>query len=144
MIRILKIVLLPTASTKTLDYAMLFFRIAISLELIIVHGLKKVGIGGISEVVPNPFGIPQFLNETLAIAANLLFPQLIIVGLFTRYATIPILAVTLTGYFIVHGNDPLLVRDIPFMFSLGYGLIAIVGPGKYSLDHYFFSKIARK
>ncbi|TCC89228.1 DoxX family protein [Pedobacter frigiditerrae] len=133
-----KNLLLPITSTKTMDFCMLFFRIAISLELIFVHGLKKIGINGLPETVPNPFNMPQSLNEIIAIAANLFFPQLIIMGLFTRLSTLPILAVTLTGYFIVHGNDSLLERDIPFMFSLGYLMIAFAGPGRYSLDHYFF------
>ncbi len=117
---------------------MLLFRIAISLELVIVHGFKKLGPGGVAEIIPNPFGLPQNLNEIIAIAANLFFPQLIIMGLFTRISTLPILAVTLTGYFVVHGHASLLERDIPFMFSLGYIMIAFMGPGKYSLDHYFF------
>ncbi|MBC6110916.1 DoxX family protein [Pedobacter fastidiosus] len=139
-----KILSFRGTSKRTMDFCMLFYRIAISLELIIVHGLKKIGIGGVAEVVPNPFGIPQNLNEILAITANLLLPQLIIIGLFTRFATLPILAVTLTGYFVVHGNDPLIVRDVPFMFSLGYLLIAVVGPGRFSLDHYFFRSVSNK
>ena len=139
MLKFLKTTLLSNTSTKTMDFCLLFFRIAISTELIIVHGLKKIGIGSIAEVVPNPFGIPERINEVFAIAANIFFPQLVIMGLFTRLATLPILAVTLTGYFVVHGGDPLPERDIPFMFSLGYLMIAFAGPGKYSLDHYFFN-----
>jgi putative oxidoreductase len=38
----------------------------------------------------------------------------------------------------VHANDPLAVKDVPYMYSLAFALIAILGAGKYSLDHYFF------
>lgn len=143
MIKFFKTLLRSSPSTKTIDFCLLFFRIAISLELIVVHGLKKIGIGSIAEVVPNPFNMPESLNEIIAIAANLFFPQLIIMGSFTRLSTLPILAVTLTGYFVVHGHDSLLERDIPFMFSIGYLVIAFAGPGKYSLDHYFFNNKKR-
>ena len=105
------------------------------------HGMKKIGIGTTNaEVVPNPFHLPEDINQIMALAANLLFPFFIIIGWCTRWATLPILAVTLTGYFIVHGNDSLLMRDIPFMYSLSFLLIFCLGPGKYSIDKMFQSK----
>lgn len=122
-------------SFLSFDYGMLFFRISMSVQLMVVHGFKKIGIGsGIAETVPNPFHFAEGFNQAFAIAANLIFPVFIICGWFTRFASIPILAVTLTGYFVVHGNDPLLERDIPFMYSIAFLLVAICGPGKYSID----------
>jgi putative oxidoreductase len=106
------------------------------MEMILVHGLKKLGLtGGDAEVVPNPLHLPEAFNQLFATAANLVFPLFVIVGLFTRIAILPIIAVPLTGYFIVHGHDPLLVRDVPFMYSLSYLLVLLLGPGKYSIDY---------
>ncbi len=106
-----------------------------SLELIIVHGLKKLPGGSVpAEVVPNPLGFPDQLNYLLALAANLVFPLFIISGFLTRLACLPVLAVTLTGYFIVHGHDSLLERDTPFIYSMVFLLIAFIGPGKFSVD----------
>ncbi|OYQ32081.1 DoxX family protein [Flavobacterium cyanobacteriorum] len=120
------------------DVAMLLFRVAVSVQLIVVHGLKKIGVGtGIAETVPNPFGLPEALNQYFAIASNLVFPLFVIIGLFTRLACLPVLAVTLSGYFVVHWNDPLLVKDVPFMYSLCFLFIAAVGGGRYSVDAYF-------
>lgn len=123
------------------DTTLFFFRIIVSAQLIIVHGLKKIGVGtGVPETVPNPFHFPDWFNDSFAISANLIFPLFIIVGFYTRIAAIPILAVTLSGYFVVHWNDPLLVSDVPFMYSLSFLLIAFSGAGKYSLDHYLRTK----
>lgn len=123
------------AGSKLNNVALLFFRIIVSLELIIVHGLKKLGIGvAIPEIVPNPLGLPDTLNYIFATSANILFPICIILGIFTRLSALPVLAVTLTGYFVVHGGDSLIERDIPFMYSICFLLILFVGPGKYSLD----------
>lgn len=123
------------------DTTILFFRIFVALQLMVVHGLKKIGIGtGVAETVPNPFNFPNWFNDSFAIAANLIFPIFIIFGFYTRLATIPILAVTLSGYFIVHWNDPLLISDIPFMYSLAFLLIAFLGAGKHSLDHLLRNK----
>jgi len=127
--------------TKLNNIVLLFFRIAISFELIYAHGLKKIGIGtALAEVVPNPLGMPEALNQAFATAANLIMPIFIILGLMTRIATLPILAVTLTGYFVLHFNDPILVKDVPLVYSLCFLLIFFTGAGKYSLDHYIIDK----
>ena len=127
--------------TKLNDIAVLFFRIAISCELFYAHGLKKLGVGtAMVEVVPNPLGLPEVLNQTFATTANLLMPLFIILGLMTRIATLPILAVTLTGYFVLHFNDPVLVKDVPLIYSLCFLLICFTGAGKYSLDYYITRK----
>ncbi|KGD66985.1 DoxX family protein [Flavobacterium aquatile] len=123
------------------NFTLLLFRVAISAELIVAHGLKKLGIGVTSaEIVPNPFGLPEVLNQVFATSANIIMPLFIVVGLFTRLATLPILAVTLTGYFILHFNDTIAIKDVPFMYSVSFILIALLGPGKYSLDNYFTKK----
>ena len=122
-------------------FALLFFRIAVALELLVAHGLKKIGIGvAIAETIPNPLELPEFFNQAFAIVANLIMPLFIAMGLFTKIAALPILAITLTGYFIVHFNDPIAVKDVPFMYSICFIFITIVGPGKYSLDYYFLNK----
>lgn len=123
-------------SLRVFNSTMLFFRSFLAVEMMIVHGLKKIGAGGAqAEVVPNPFHLPEVVNQLFATSANLVFPVFVIVGLFTRMATLLIVAVPLTGYFIVHGCDSLLIRDVPFMYSLSYILVLLLGPGQYSLDY---------
>lgn len=127
--------------SKANNIAWLLFRVGIAVQLVLVHGLKKLGIGvETAEIVPNPFNLPESINEIFATGANIIMPLFIIFGLFARFASLPILAVTLTGYFIVHGSDPLPERDIPFMYSISFLMIAFLGAGKYSLDNYLFEK----
>jgi putative oxidoreductase len=126
---------------KGLHLPLLVFRVLLSLELMYAHGLKKLGIGvAEAEQVPNPLHLPETLNNLFALSANLIFPVFVILGLFTRLAVLPILAVTLTGYFVLHLHDAPLVKDAPFMYSLSFLLVFFLGAGKYSLDH----KIAKK
>lgn len=131
-------------STIVFHTSMLVFRIAVSVELMVAHGLKKIGVGvAEAEQVPNPLALPDALNQSVAVAANLFFPWLIIVGLFTRLAALPILGVTLTGYFVVHWNDSLLEKDMPFMYSIAYLLLLVIGPGKYSADYLIHRKLKK-
>ena len=131
-------------ATHNFNLSLLVFRIAISMELILVHGLKKIGVGAASsEHVPNPLHLPDVLNHGFASAANLLFPILVILGFFTRIAVLPILAVTFTGYLVVHAHDSLLVRDVPFMYSISFLLVLFIGPGKYSIDTIIHKRILK-
>lgn len=131
----------PIAAERIIHLPLLFLRVAVSLEIMIVHGLKKIGVGvAEAEKVPDPFNLPYALNQFLATSANLFFPLLVIIGLFTRLAILPTLAVTSMGYFVIHWNDSLIERDIPFMYTMVYLFLLFTGPGKYSIDYL----IARK
>lgn len=145
MKKVLKSVLNVYPSTTAFDMGMLFFRVVLSLELIAAHGLKKIGFGvAIAEQIPNPLGLPESVNSLFAISANLFFPILVIFGFLTRLAVVPILAVTLTGYLVLHWNDAALVKDTPFMYSLAYLLVLVLGPGKYSMDFLISNEISHE
>jgi putative oxidoreductase len=132
----------PFPSQQVFNLAMLFFRIAVSLEMIIIHGFKKLGIGAAeAEKIPNPLHLPEAFNNAFAISANIFFPFCVLIGLCTRLATLPTLAVTLTGYFILHWNDAALIKDTPGIYSIVFLLILFLGPGRYSVDNYLYKKL---
>jgi putative oxidoreductase len=131
----------PFPSRLVFNLGMLFIRTAASLEMIFVHGFKKLGAGaGEAEKIPNPLHLPEVFNTAFAISANIFFPFLVLIGFCTRLATLPSLAVTLTGYFILHWNDAALIRDTPYIYSIIYLLILALGPGKYSIDNYIYKR----
>jgi len=141
MKKLIQIIVNPNSSTTINNWVLLGFRVLLSIEMIYAHGLKKIGVGvAVAEQVPNPLHLPEVINNAFAISANIFFPILVVFGLFTRLSVLPILAVTLTGYFVLHFHDAPLVKDTPFMFSLSYLVILFLGAGKYSLDNYLFKK----
>lgn len=126
----------PWANRMTYDISMLVFRVLVSMSMINTHGMKKLlDFEGTVEHIPDPMGIGGEISAVIAIVANIVAPVFVILGLGTRLATLPILSVTLMGFFIVHGNDPWPIRDVPLMYSLSYLLILFLGAGKYSLDY---------
>ena len=137
---ILHQILAPQLKPVKYHLGLLFFRVAVATQLLVVHGLKKLQpIHGAPEV-PNPFGWPADVNHCIALAGSLYFPIFIILGLLTRLAALPALAVTATGYFIVHAGEPAALRDIPFMYSICLLLIALLGAGRYSIDYLLFKE----
>ncbi len=128
-------ILSPVIPWQTFDLGMLAFRVLVSISMINTHGVKKIlNFEDTVANIPDPFGLGGEISTYLALLANIVCPLLVIFGLFTRLAVIPIVGVTLLGLFVVHINDPWAVKDIPLMYSLAYLLILYLGPGRYSLD----------
>ena len=123
------------------DFTLLLFRVLVSLSMINTHGVKKIlDFEGTIAHIPDPIGIGGEASAVMAIIANIVAPVFVIIGLGTRVAILPILSVTLMGFFVVHGNDPWSVRDVPLMYSLSYLTLFFLGAGKHSLYSKLFSK----
>jgi len=134
-------ILNTNTSQRRFSLGMLLLRIAVCSEIAIVHGFKKIGVGvQEAEQIPNPLNLPDSFNNAFAISANIVFPFFVMIGFLTRLATLPTLAVTLTGYFVVHWGDSLLLKDPPYIYSLLFLFILIMGPGKYSIDNLIYKK----
>ncbi|QZT37843.1 DoxX family protein [Halosquirtibacter xylanolyticus] len=70
----------------------------------------------------------------LAILAELCCSLLVVVGAFTRIATIPIIFTMLVAIFVIHLGDPLAQKELALLYLAGYTTILIMGPGKISID----------
>jgi putative oxidoreductase len=136
---IIKYFLYSDLGTPLSNWAMLAFRILLAIELFRVHGMKKFrGNDGKPEVVPNPLGLPQPLNNLIATISDTVVPVLVMLGVFTRVAVLPTIGITSVGYFVVHKNDPLEVRDVPYVYTICFLLLLATGPGSISFDQYIF------
>ncbi len=137
MMELIKTLLYSDLGNAVSNGAMLVFRVLLAVELFRVHGLRK--FTGEKEIVPNPLGLPAVINQFMATFADTVVPLLVILGIGTRLAVWPTIGVTAVGYFVVHRHDSIAVRDVPYVYTICFLLIAFVGPGAYSLDHYLYS-----
>jgi len=140
MTQIINQILYSDLGTVFNNAALLVFRILLAVELFRVHGMKKFRVeNGQKEHVPNPLHLPEKLNGLVATFSDTVVPFFIILGFATRLAVLPTIGVTAIGYFVVHKNDSLEVRDVPYMYTLSLLLILAHGAGKYSLDYYLLN-----
>lgn len=125
-----------------MNFILLGFRLLIALSMINTHGMKKItDIKGTIAHIPDPFGMGGEISTYIAIGANIFLAAFVALGFATRLSAFGILTVTLSGFFIVHGNDPWPVRDVPLMYSLAFMLILFTGPGTISLDQLISRKL---
>lgn len=139
MLEIIKTLLYTDAGNALNNWALFGFRALLAIELFRVHGMKKFrGNDGKPEVVPNPLHLPQKLNGLVATFSDTVVPVLVIIGVATRLVILPTIGVTAIGYFVVHRHDSVEVRDVPFIYTLCFLFLLLIGAGTISADHYLY------
>lgn len=117
------------------DIALLITRIGVS-AFMLTHGLPKLmmlfGEGPVQ--FPGVMGMGPELSLVLAVFAEVLCSILIIVGLGTRLASIPLIVTMVIAVFYIHAADPFAVQEMGLHYLLAYVVLLLLGSGKFSLD----------
>lgn len=119
----------------SLDWASLLLRLAFGGLMATLHGWSK--FQSYSEKAAewaDPIGLGAPASLALAIFGELVCGLLIMLGLFTRLATIPAMITMLVAVFFVHWNDPLADKEHALLYLSAYAAIFFLGGGRYSLD----------
>lgn len=122
-------------STARTDLAVLFLRIVIGV-LMLTHGIPKL-ISLVSGEIqfPGLFGLSPALSLALAVFAEVICSVLILFGLGTRLATIPLMFTMLVAVFYIHAADPLATKEVAILYLLAYVILFFTGSGKYSVEN---------
>lgn len=128
-----------------IDLGLLILRVTIGIFMI-THGypkLTKLLAGGEIQFL-DPFGLGAKTSFILAIFAEFFCSILLILGLATRWATIPLIITMMVAIFIAHATDGFQKQELPGHFLLVYVFLLMVGPGKYSIDHLISKNLNKK
>jgi putative oxidoreductase len=109
--------------------------------LFVYYGYNKiVAYDQILPMFGNIIGIGSKLSFNLVIFAEFFCGFLIMIGLVTRFAVIPVFITMIVAYFVAHANDPFQVKNLAFVFLCLSPVVFILGSGKFSLDYLIFRK----
>lgn len=116
--------------------ALLIFRIAVAC-LLLTHGFPKVQrlFSGAEIQFLDPYGLGTTTSFALVAFAEFVCSILVILGLATRLATIPIVIAMATAVIFAHANDPFGVKEKPLLFLVCFAFLLVIGAGKYSVDN---------
>ncbi len=82
----------------------------------------------------DPIGLGPEVSLVLTVFAEFVCSILIVLGLFTRLAAIPLIFTMLVAVFLVHGADPFSKQELGLMYAAMFTCIGLLGPGKFSID----------
>ena len=120
--------------TSTYHIGLLILRLGFS-GLMLTHGLPKLMnlVQGNLDF-PDPLGIGAVPSLILTVIGEAICPLLILIGYKTRLAAIPAAITMAVAAFVVHGADPLGTKEKALVYLFAFLVIALTGPGKYSVD----------
>lgn len=122
------------------DAGLAVLRFAPAFFMAFVHGWDKlVNFQDYSKEFYNFLGLGDSFSLALVVFSELICSILIIFGLFTRLATIPLI-ITMAVIVIDFGlGNPISEYEKPILYLIIFTTLMITGAGKYSLDYKLFA-----
>ncbi len=125
------------------DLALLLLRLC-SGGFMFTHGWSKITNYAIyATQFGDPIGLGPQMSLNLAIFAEAGCAALLVLGLFSRLALIPLMVTMSVAAFIAHGADPFSKKDLALMYLIMYSALFLMGPGKYSMQQMFRISVGR-
>jgi putative oxidoreductase len=121
-------------SAGAFNTAMLLLRIVVA-GLMLKHGYDKmVHFEDTAKTMMNFMGIGQKASTALVIFAEFFCSLLVIIGLFTRFACIPLIITMAVALIKAHNNDFLGDGQMATLYLVSFIVLLLTGPGKISID----------
>lgn len=130
---------------RNTDIALLLLRLGVG-GLMLTHGIPKLMrlFGNDPIQFGDPIGIGVEASLTLTVFSEVVCSILIIIGLGTRLASIPLIFTMVVAFFVVHAADPFQRKELALFFLIVFLVLFLTGSGKYSLDHYLLKRKSRR
>ena len=103
--------------------------------LMMTHGWAKLSsFSSMRTMFGDPIGLGVETSLVLTIFAELVCAGLVVLGLATRLAAIPLIIAMAVAGFVVHAADSLQKKELAFLYLAIFVALAFTGAGRYSLD----------
>ncbi len=121
-------------SATAFDVATLFLRLA-SGVLMMSHGYAKlIHFSEYKEKFMNFMGLGQTMSLLLVVFAEFFCALFIALGLFTRFAVIPLIIAMCVALFKAHNSDFFGDGEKAALYIAAFVTLLLVGPGRFSVD----------
>lgn len=123
------------------DLGLLFLRLNAGGFMAWLHGWGKLeAYGERVHTFRSMLGMSPEVGYTLLVGAEFFCAIAIVIGLWTRLASIPLIIAMLVAAFIAHGDDPWSDKEPALMYGLMYLALFFAGAGRFSVDHWWGSR----
>lgn len=127
----------PRTNDTIVNIWLFLFRVSAG-AFMLTHGIPKfLNLVEGSTQFADPLGIGQTLSLILTVFAEFLCSVLLILGIGTRLAALPLIATMVVAAFYVHGTDPFQQKEMALLYLIVYITILVFGGGKFELGRFF-------
>ncbi len=118
------------------DWGKLFLRVIFS-GMMLIHGLEKVlSFNMLKWVFPPTLGLSSEWSLAMIILVEVGCSLLVLFGILTRLAVLPLMLAMIIAAFFTYNPITMAVVELPLLYWVGFFLILLVGPGRYSVDYW--------
>ncbi|MEO7082496.1 MAG: DoxX family protein [Flavobacteriales bacterium] len=131
--------MLLNSDEVSFDLGALLLRLTAGGTLFWHHGLVKLmKFGELSDTFYDPIGTGHAISLTLILFAEVFCAILVLLGLWTRISTIPVIIGMAVAAFMANGDQPFAKQELGFIYMMAFIVIFFIGSGKYSLGRLSF------
>ena len=121
------------------DIGLLLLRLGVGLPMLAQHGMPYLTHFDEEAVRFLPlFGLDSGTTLALAIVAEVGAAALVVVGLFTRLASLALAVTMAVAFVMVHGArlDGEQSGELAFLYFVGSAALSVMGPGRFAWDQH--------
>lgn len=130
-------------SERYSNLALLVLRLFVG-GMMLTHGVAKLeNFTALREGFPDPIGMGASLSLVMIILVEVGCSLMVITGLLTRFAAIPLIFSMCVAAFLTPAEVTMASSELAIMYLGIFVVIFIAGPGKCSIDYLIGKTIAR-
>ncbi|MBO9732209.1 MAG: DoxX family protein [Chitinophaga sp.] len=116
------------------NFSMLVLRVVFG-GMILMHGWPKlINFTAKMNSFPDPLGVGHKISLGMTVFAEVFCAVLIIMGLLTRLASIPLVICMSVIIFMIQASKSIPEKELPILFLAAFVTLLFTGPGKFSID----------
>jgi len=116
------------------SFSMLVLRVVFG-GMILMHGWPKlINFTAKMNSFPDPLGVGHKISLGMTVFAEVFCAVLIIMGLLTRLASIPLVICMSVIIFMISASKSIPEKELPILFLAAFVTLLFTGPGKFSID----------
>lgn len=123
-----------------LDFGLLLLRVVAGGSMLYGHGWGK--LMGFSESMDNfgdPIGLGSTLSLILVVFAEVICSALVMLGLWLRVSTVPLVIAMVVAAFVANGDGPFGDMELAFLYMGAFATLFFTGSGRFALDRISFN-----
>jgi putative oxidoreductase len=121
-------------SAGAFNTAMLILRLGLGILMMHTGYNKLVHFSEYQAKFMNFLGMGSTMSLALVVFAEFFCSMFLIIGLFTRFAAIPLIIVMCVALFKAHNGEVFGDGQTAALYLTGYLVLLLVGPGRVSVD----------
>lgn len=126
---------LTTRNKKLHELMLLVLRLSLGIMMLYGHAWPKIDNYDLLKLTfADPLGVGSALSLQLVLFAEAVCSLFLLFGLWTRLVLLPLLFTMGVVVFEVNASAAFGKLELPLFYMLGYLVLLVQGPGKYSVD----------